>query len=132
VQRVSVVGVTGSGKSTLARDLARALAVPVLELDSVFHQAGWVSLDSGEFRRRAVSAAAAERWVIDGNYTAVLPVVWARADTVVWLDLPRRLVMWRVTTRTLRRVIGRTELISPAAARRFLRTAGSASGGDQL
>ena len=37
-------------------------------------------------------------------------IVWARADTVVWLDLPRWLVMKRVTTRTLGRVIRRREL----------------------
>ena len=37
-------------------------------------------------------------------------IVWARADTVVFLDLPRRTVMRRVVLRTLRRVAGRMEL----------------------
>ena len=40
VQRVSVVGVSGSGKSTFATTLAERLAVPHLELDSVYHPAG--------------------------------------------------------------------------------------------
>ena len=34
----------------------------------------------------------------------------ARADTVIWLDLPRRTVMRRIIWRTLRRIAGRTEL----------------------
>jgi adenylate kinase family enzyme len=53
---------------------------------------------------------AGERWVIDGNYSKVRDIVWARADTVVWLDLPRRVVMRRLVWRTLRRVAGRAEL----------------------
>ena len=47
---------------------------------------------------------------MDGNYSAVRPLVWARADTVVWLDLPRRTVMRQVVWRTLRRAVTRQEL----------------------
>jgi adenylate kinase family enzyme len=110
VQRVSVVGTSGTGKSTLATALAARIGGEFLELDSVFHQADWVPLPAGEFRRRVAAVAAGERWVIDGNYGTVRDLVWARADTVVWLDLPRRTVMRRVIWRTLRRAIGRTEL----------------------
>lgn len=110
VRRVSVVGNSGSGKSTLARELARALGVPCLELDGVFHQPGWAPLPADEFRSVVAAAAAGDGWVIDGNYSAVRPLVWARADTVVWLDLPRRTVMRQVVWRTLRRVVGRQEL----------------------
>jgi adenylate kinase family enzyme len=54
----------------------------------------------------------ADGWVVDGNYRAVVAdgPVWQRADTVVWLDLPRRLVMRQVVARTLRRTIRREEL----------------------
>jgi adenylate kinase family enzyme len=110
VQRVSVIGTSGSGKSTLARSLAGILDASWLELDSVYHQASWTPLDASEFRARVVAAAAGERWVIDGGYSAVRDLVWARADTVVWLDLPRRTVMRRIIGRTLRRVAGRVEL----------------------
>ena len=110
VRRVSVVGNSGSGKSTLARELASLLGVAYVELDGVFHQAGWVPLDEDEFRRVVAAAAAGDGWVMDGNYSAVRPVVWARADTVVWLDLPRRTVMRQVAWRTVRRAVTRQEL----------------------
>ena len=111
MQRVSVVGNSGVGKSTLARSLAAALDAEFLELDSVFHQAGWVPLPREEFRRRVAAVVAGERWVIDGNYTSqVKDLVWARADTVVWLDLPRRTVMRRIIWRSFRRAAARTEL----------------------
>ena len=111
VRRVSVVGTSGAGKSTLSRALAGALDADFLELDSVFHQPGWVPLPREEFRRRVAAAVAGERWVIDGNYTSqVKDLVWARADTVVWLDLPRRTVMRRIIWRSFRRAAARTEL----------------------
>ncbi len=110
VRRVSVVGNSGSGKSTLASELAGRLGVPFLELDSVYHQPGWEPLATGEFRRLVTERVSADGWVIDGNYSAVRPIIWARADTVVWLDLPRRTVMRQVAWRTVRRAATRKEL----------------------
>jgi adenylate kinase family enzyme len=110
VRRVSVVGASGAGKSTVARELAAILGVPHLELDGVYHQPDWEPLPAEDFRRTVGTATAGDGWVIDGNYSAVRPLVWARADTVVWLDLPRRTVMRQVIWRTLRRVAGRQEL----------------------
>jgi adenylate kinase family enzyme len=94
----------------LARELAALLGVPQVELDGVFHQPGWAPLAEDEFQRVVAAAVAEDGWVIDGNYSAVRTLVWARADTVVWLDLPRRTVMRQVVWRTLRRAVTRQEL----------------------
>jgi adenylate kinase family enzyme len=110
VRRISVVGTSGSGKSTVGRHLALGLGVPFIELDSIHNQPGWVPLPPEEFRRRVAEAAAGDGWVIDGNYSKARPLVWARADTVVWLDLPRWTVMRQVVWRTVRRVAFRVEL----------------------
>ena len=110
MQRVSVVGASGAGKSTVGTALARGLGAPFLELDSLQHQAGWTPLPVAEFRDRVAAAVSGETWVIDGNYSRVQDLVWARADTVVWLDPPRWVVMRRVIWRSLVRAIRRTEL----------------------
>ena len=110
MQRVSVVGNSGSGKSTIARRLAASLGAPHIELDAIFHQPGWQELPTDEFRAAVAQAVGAESWVVDGNYSVVRNVVLARADTVVWLDLGRSLVMRRVVARTVRRVLTRQEL----------------------
>jgi adenylate kinase family enzyme len=110
VQRVSVVGNSGSGKTTLAAALAARLGVPHLELDSVFHQPNWEPLPAAEFRARVGEFAAGPGWVADGNYSAVQDLLWQRADTVVWLDLPRLVVMRQLYWRTLCRLLARTEL----------------------
>lgn len=105
-----MVGCPGSGKSTLGRRLAAHLDVPHVELDGIFHQPGWNELPRHEFRARVGGEAAAAGWVIDGNYSAVRDLVWARADTVVWIDLSRQRIMPRVIARTIRRVLTRQAL----------------------
>jgi hypothetical protein len=55
--------------------------------------------------------AAAERWVVDSDgYAAVRDTLWAHADLLVWLDLPRWQVMGRVLRRSLWRGLQRAEL----------------------
>jgi adenylate kinase family enzyme len=110
VRRISVVGNSGAGKSTVARHLARNLGVPYVELDAIYHQPDWAPLGADEFRARVAEVTAGDAWVIDGNYSAVRPLVWARADTVIWLDPPRHRVMRQVIWRTLRRATFRVEL----------------------
>jgi adenylate kinase family enzyme len=110
MDRVAVVGNSGTGKTFLARQLAQRLQVPCIELDSIFHQPGWTELDLQEFRQRVGVLVAEPRWVIDGNYMQVRDLVWARADRVVWLDLPRRIVMRRITWRTVSRALTRRVL----------------------
>jgi adenylate kinase family enzyme len=112
VKRVSVVGNAGSGKSRLAERIARILGVPYVELDAIHHLPDWEPMDPDQFLARVSAVVAMDEWVIDGNYRTVVVdgPVWQRADTVVWLDLPRRTVMRQVTVRTLRRVIRREEL----------------------
>ncbi|GII32653.1 AAA family ATPase [Planotetraspora mira] len=110
MRRVSVVGNSGSGKTTLARRLAEQLGAPHVELDALYHQPGWEPLPADEFRRRIDALVTRDAWVIDGNYSAVRERIWARADTVIWVDPPRRVVMWQVVIRTLRRAATRAEL----------------------
>jgi adenylate kinase family enzyme len=108
MQRVVVVGASGSGKSTLARSLAARLRVALVELDAIHHGADWVARPT--FAQDVDEATRGMAWVVDGNYAAVRDLLWSRADTVVWLDLPQWLVEWRVIRRSLVRWIRRTEL----------------------
>lgn len=112
MQRISVVGNSGSGKSRLARAISDVLGIPYVELDAIHHLANWQPIDPEEFDRRVTEIAATPSWVIDGNYRSVVQegAVWRRAEFIVWLDLPRRVVMRQVIMRTFSRVIRRTEL----------------------
>ena len=109
--KIAVVGTSGSGKTTVARELARRLGVPHVELDALYHGPGWTETPPEEFRRRVAAATEADGWVVDGNYDSKLGVlVLERADTVVWLDVPLRVALSRVTRRTIRRIRTNEEL----------------------
>jgi adenylate kinase family enzyme len=94
----------------MAEKLASRLGVDHVELDRLFHLPGWTELPPDEFRRQVADLIGTDGWVVDGNYLAVRDLVWARADTVVWLDPPRAVVMGRVISRSLARVLLRREL----------------------
>jgi len=105
-----VVGASGSGKSTFARRLAAHLGVPHVELDALYWGPGWTPRPREDFVGDAEAAVAGDAWVLDGNYSALRPTIWARADTVVWIDPPTPLVLARVYRRTLLRAIDQAEL----------------------
>ena len=112
MERIVIVGTSGSGKTTVSARLAGLLDIPHIELDSLHWEPGWQEAEPSVLRSRVERALAGDRWVVDGNYSIVRDLIWPQADTLVWLDYRLARVMWQVTTRTARRVIGRQELWS--------------------
>lgn len=108
-QRIVILGPPGSGKSTLARHLGARHGLPVFHLDRAYWRPGWVEADSESFRAEVERIAALPAWVIDGNYTDTIAARFARADTVIYLDLPA----WRCTARVLRRTLSSLGRVRP-------------------
>ena len=110
MQRIVVVGPTCSGKTSMARELGRRLELPHTELDALHWDPNWTEAPDEVFRERAARAVAGESWIVDGNYGAVRDLVWGRAELVVWLDYSLPLVLWRLSRRTLGRLVRRETL----------------------
>jgi hypothetical protein len=99
--RIAVLGASGSGKSTLAAMLAARLALPYLATDQVFWTGDWRPVPHAETRAWLDAATARPAWVTDGNFDGDRDLLWARAELIVWLDLPLAIVMARVLRRNL-------------------------------
>jgi adenylate kinase family enzyme len=104
------VGSPGSGKTTLGRRLAERMGATFVELDELHHRPGWSEATTAELRAAVAEAVTGPRWVADGNYRQAADLTQMRADTIVWLDLPRTLVTWRVFRRSMSRIVRRQEL----------------------
>jgi len=94
-----IIGSGGAGKSTLARQLGKMLDLPVIHLDAVHWQPGWVAMPKDEWCGKVAEMTQGERWIIDGNYGGTLPARLAVADTIIFLDYPWWLCLWRVLRR---------------------------------
>ena len=103
-----MAGTSGSGKTTLAALIAVALEVPHVEIDSLFHGPGWTPRPSFEADVRRFSAEPG--WVTEWQYDSVRAHLADRADLLVWLDLPRAVVLRQVIRRTLVRRLRRQDL----------------------
>jgi adenylate kinase family enzyme len=113
MRRVALMGISGGGKTTLGKQLAARLGVPFIELDELQHGPNWTESTPEELRAKATAAldAAADGWVVDGNYyTPLGGTVLDRADTVVHLDPSLPLAFGRVVWRTTARAARREEL----------------------
>jgi len=112
IRRAAVVGATGCGKTVLARRLAAAIGAPHIELDALHWGPHWAPRPEEVFRALTEEATRGEAWVTDGNYSAVRDIVWARADTLVWLDYPWPLILRRLLERTVWRCLTGEALFS--------------------
>ena len=108
--RLLIVGTVGAGKTELSKRLSDLLHMPHVELDAYRHGPDWTESPDDEFRAQLADALQGDSWIADGNYSVARDVVWPRGRTLVWLDYPITLVMWRLLRRTLRRSLQRQEL----------------------
>jgi adenylate kinase family enzyme len=106
--RVLVVGTSGSGKTTWAARIAEELVIPHVEIDALFHGPDWTPRPSFEEDVRRFSGEPA--WVTEWQYDPVRALLAERADLLVWLDLPRAVVMRQIARRTLMRRLRRVRL----------------------
>lgn len=89
MDRIVIIGCSAGGKSTIARELSSVLGIEPIHLDKVLWKPGCRLAEPDEEPEAVRELLDRPRWIMDGNYTASLPMRLARADTVVFIDFSR-------------------------------------------
>ena len=99
LSRIMVVGGPCAGKSTFARALGERTGLPVVHMDLIHWKPGWVERPLEEKIVMIRAEEAKPRWIIEGGLSATYPERAARADRVIFLDLPVIRRLWRLGRR---------------------------------
>jgi len=99
MKRIMIIGSGGSGKSTLARQLHELTALPLHYLDTYFWLPNWVEIDKVKWQSINRDLVAQEEWIMDGNYGSSMKMRLERADTIIFLDRPAWIKIWRIIKR---------------------------------
>lgn len=100
MKRISVIGCPGAGKTAFSRELARNTGLPLVHLDFLYYdQAHSYQTDKDSWRSRVSSETKNKQWIIDGNYKSTFDIRLPRSDTIIFLDYPTYLSVWRAIKR---------------------------------
>lgn len=100
MKKVLVVGSPGSGKSMFSKKLSKKTGLPVVHLDYYHLQAEHnYPVDHESWNARVNELIKPDTWIMDGNYGATYPERFELADTIVFLDIPRRICLYRILRR---------------------------------
>ena len=124
--KIDIIGSVGAGKTTLARELSEYYQIPYYEKDDIV----WMRDDAGDYKRRAEdrdalfqSILAQDNWIVEGSPRKVLQESFAKADVIIFLDVPSRVRLKRLLVRWFRQRRGKEAYhVFPdfAALRQFL------------
>lgn len=101
-KRIMILGSSGSGKSTLALKLSQITGIPVVHLDRLLWNPGWVQTPQDEYGKKVNEAALEESWIIEGNNSKTLDFRLQRADCVIFLDFNRFFCIYRIFKRRIK------------------------------
>ena len=99
MKKVLIIGCPGGGKSSFARELHRRTSLPLCHLDMLFWNADKTTVSRETLCERVREVLRGDEWIIDGNYSATLPMRLEACDTVFFLDMPTELCLRGVEKR---------------------------------
>jgi adenylate kinase family enzyme len=99
-KRIAIIGVSASGKSVFSRELGERTNIPVTYVDALMWKPGWNYIGDETTVSKLIEISQKPEWIIEGYIEKeARPAVFENADSIVYLDYPRRVAVWRYIKR---------------------------------
>jgi len=105
MKRIAIIGTSCSGKTIFNYTISKKLNLKPIDIDNIFWQPGWQNISREELLEKVKEEIEADSWAISGNYSVCRETIWAKADTVVWLDYSFPFIFYRALKRSIIRII---------------------------
>jgi adenylate kinase family enzyme len=79
--------------------LGALTGLKVIHLDVLHWKPDWTEPDKSEWQKTVETALKGDAWIIDGNFGGTMEMRIRASDTVIFLDLPRTLCVYRILKR---------------------------------
>ena len=99
MKKILVIGSSGAGKSTLSRRLSKITGIEILHLDKLYWKPNWTEPSKDDWKKTLEKAMRGEAWIVDGNYSRTLDIRVPVCDTVIFLETPPAVCIYRVLKR---------------------------------
>ncbi len=100
MKKVLVIGSSGAGKSTFSKKLGEKTGLKVIHLDKIYWQPNWTEPEKDEWKSTLEKVMREnEAWIMDGNFSGTLDVRVPVCDTVIFLEMPPAVCIYRVLKR---------------------------------
>lgn len=100
-KRMMIIGSGGAGKSTLARKLGEKYGLKVYHLDALLWKSNWNQVPRDQQITIQKKIIQGQECIIDGNYCGTMDIRIEAADTIIFLDIPRIICIYRVLKRAI-------------------------------
>lgn len=102
MKKILVIGSGGAGKSTFSRRLGDLTGIEVFHLDKLYWKPGWIEPSKDEWLEIVKNLVEKDSWILDGNFGGTADLRIEKCDTVIFLDTPRTVCLYRVLKRRLK------------------------------
>ncbi len=102
MKKILVIGSGGAGKSTFSRRLSELTGIEIIHLDQLYWQPNWGRVTEEDWAKTVETLIAKDSWIMDGNYSRTMEIRFAACDTIIFLDIPRLICLYRVIKRRLK------------------------------
>ena len=100
MKKILIIGSSGAGKSTLAKKLGEKLGLKIIHLDKIYWKPNWTEPSKDEWKETLERVMRNDAtWIMDGNFSGTLDIRLPRCDTVIFLDMPPAVCIYRVLKR---------------------------------